>query len=322
MKIHQKLRAVCLGLCVSFAPAAVLAQSYPSKPIRIVVPYPAGGATDVLARTVSSRLAPKLGQPVVVENRAGASGNIGLDHVAKSQPDGYTIVMSTGNMTIAPAFGELPFDPVKDFAPITTVIASQNIITARQDLPVTNLQELISLARAEPDRLTHGSSGVGTPLMAMELLKGMTNIQVLNIPYKGDAPALADLLGGQIDVYASPVLAAAEHIKAGRLKGLAVTGSKRSGALPDLPTVAEAGVPGYELVSWFGLLAPAGTPGDVINLLNKEVAEIIAQPDVQQQIRAGGAEPWTVTPDEFAMIIKTSVEKYATLVRDFNITLD
>ncbi len=296
-----------------------LAQDFPNRPVRIIVPYPPGGATDLLARQVGAKMPALLGQPVVIENKAGASGGIGFDYVAKAAPDGYTLLMGTANMTIVPAFSKTPYDPVKDFAPVSTLVASQNLLTIRPTLPAKSVAELVAYAKANPGKLTYGTSGVGTPLMTIELLKSLTGIEMLNVPYKGDAPAIADLLGGQIDMYASTISGLVEHVRAGKLRALGVTGKQRAASLPDVPTIAEAGVPGYELNSWYGILAPAGTPAPIVRKLNDALVSIVAMPDVREQMIAGGSEPSSSTPEQFAAIVRGDVDKYAKLVKELNL---
>jgi tripartite-type tricarboxylate transporter receptor subunit TctC len=315
----MKAILVVLGAMFSLLAMPAAAQGYPNKSVRIIVPYPPGGATDVLARQLSVRLGEALGQTVLVENRSGASGNIGFDYVAKAPADGYTLLMGTANMTIGPALMKVPFNVLTDFAPVTTIVSSQNLLTVRPSLPANNLKELLAHSRANPGKLTYGSSGVGTPLMSLELMKALTGVNMVNVPYKGDAPAITDLIGGQIDMYASTVTGLIEHVKAGKLRAIGVTGKKRAASLPDVPTLEEAGIPGYELVSWYGILAPGGTPKEIVNKLNEAIVKIVATPEMQRQIIAGGSDPWTQTPDQFAELIKRDVAKYAKLVKDYNI---
>jgi tripartite-type tricarboxylate transporter receptor subunit TctC len=315
----MKAILVVLGAMFSLLAMPAAAQGYPNKSVRIIVPYPPGGATDVLARQLSVRLGEALGQTVLVENRSGASGNIGFDYVAKAPADGYTLLMGTANMTIGPALMKVPFNVLTDFAPVTTIVSSQNLLTVRPSLPANNLKELLAHSRANPGKLTYGSSGVGTPLMSLELMKALTGVNMVNVPYKGDAPAITDLIGGQIDMYASTVTGLIEHVKAGKLRAIGVTGKKRAASLPDVPTLEEAGIPGYELVSWYGILAPGGTPKEIVNKLNEAIVKIVATPEMQRQIIAGGSDPWTQTPEQFAELIKRDVAKYAKLVKDYNI---
>jgi tripartite-type tricarboxylate transporter receptor subunit TctC len=316
----MKLLTLVLGALLALAGVAT-ADEYPSRPIRIVVPYPAGGATDILARQVSAQLGPMLGQTVVVENRSGASGVIGFDYVARATPDGYTLLMGTANMVINAAFGKAPYDPVKDFAPISTLVSSQNLLVVRPSLKINTVAELIAYAKANPGKLTYGSSGIGTPLMSMELLKSLAGIDMRNIPYRGDAPALTDVMGGQIDMYASTIAGEIAYTKSQQLIALGVTSSKRAGSLPDVPTIAEA-VPGYELTSWYGILAPKQTPADIVQKLNKALVQIVAMPEVQRQMIDGGSDPSSSSPEAFAAMIKSDLEKYSRLVNELHLTAE
>jgi tripartite-type tricarboxylate transporter receptor subunit TctC len=317
----MKLLTFIVSALIVFAQAAA-ADEYPSRPIRIVVPYPAGGATDILARQVSAQLGPMLNQTVLVENRSGASGVIGFDYVARSVPDGYTLLMGTANMVINAAFGKAPYDPVKDFAPISTLVSSQNLLVVRPSLKINTIAELIAYAKANPGKLTYGSSGIGTPLMSMELLKSLAGIDMRNIPYRGDAPALTDVMGGQIDMYASTIAGEIAYTKSHQLVALGVTSKKRASSLPDVPTIAEAGVSGYELNSWYGILAPKQTPPDIVQKLNKSLVQIVAMPEVQRQMIDGGSDPSSSTPEDFAATIKSDLEKYTKLVNDLHLTAE
>jgi len=319
----MNLAALLTALVASLAAPLVAAQaSYPDRPVRIIVPYPPGGATDILARQVGAKLSPLLGQSVIIENKSGASGVIGFDFVAKAPPDGYTLLMGTANMTIVTAFGKAPFNPETDFAPVSTLVSSQNLLTIRPTLPFNSIKELVAYAKKNPGKLNYGSSGIGTPLMTMESLKAMADIEMVNVPYKGDAPAINDLLGGSIDMYASTVTGLIAHVKSGKLKALGVTGSKRASSLPDVPTIAEAGVPGYELTSWYGILAPGGTPPEIVGKLNKALVDIVAMPEIQRQMIEGGSDPSSSTPEEFKRIIIRDVAKYTKLVKDFSLKAD
>lgn len=313
------LAAILLGGMASTAHA----QPYPNKMIRIVVPYPAGGATDILARILAEKMTPMLGQTVIVENRPGASGNLGFGYVAKADPDGYTLLMGTANMTIAPAFStNLPYDTLKDFAPVATVVSSQNLLVIRPDLPVKNLKELIAYAKANPGKLNFGSSGIGTPLLSIELMKSLAGLDITHIPYKGDTPALQDLMAGQIDLYCSTITAEIPYVRTGKLRALGVTSKQRAASLPDIPTIAEAGIPAYELASWYGILAPAGTPKDIVAKLHGVIDKIVAMPDVAAKIVEGGSDPMVLTPDAFMERLRADVAKFAALVKTANIKVD
>ena len=319
MRLVTVSASFLLAVLVS-APAS--AETYPSRNIRLIVPYPAGGATDILARQVVIKLGPMLGQTIIVENKSGASGTIGFDFVAKAPPDGYTLLMGTANLVINAAFGKAPFDPVKDFAPVSTLVSSQNLLVVRPTLGVKNLAELIAYAKANPDKLTYGSSGIGTPLMTMELLKYLAGISMRNIPYRGDAPAITDTLAGQIDMYASTITGLIGYTKNNQLIPLGVTSTRRAASLPDVPTMAEAGVPGYELTSWYGILAPAKTPPEIVKKLNEVLVSIVAMPDVQRQMLEGGSEPSSTTPEKFESMIVDDLKKYTKLVTDLNLKAD
>jgi tripartite-type tricarboxylate transporter receptor subunit TctC len=300
----------------------VAADEYPSRSIRLIVPYPAGGATDILARQVSAQLGPLLGQTIIVENRSGASGVIGFDYVARATPDGYTLLMGTANMVINQAFGKAPYDVVKDFAPVSTLVSSQNLLVVRPSLHFKTLADLIAYAKANPGQLTYGSSGIGTPLMTMELLKSLAGIDMRDIPYRGDAPAITDVMGGQIDMYASTIAGLIGYTKQQQLVPLGVTSKKRAGSLPDVPTIAEAGVPGYELNSWYGILAPKQTPSDIVQKLNKLLVQIVAMPEVQRLMTDGGSDPSSSSSEEFTLIIKSDLEKYTRLVNDLHLKVE
>jgi len=317
----MKLLTFVVCALIVFARGAA-ADEYPSRPIHIVVAYPAGGATDILARQISAQLGPMLGQTVIVENRSGASGVIGFDYVARAAPDGYTLLMGTANMVINAAFGKVPYDPVKDFAPISTLVSSQNLLVVRPSLKINNMAELIAYAKANPGKLTYGSSGIGTPLMSMELLKSLAGIDMRNIPYRGDAPALTDVMGGQIDMYASTIAGEIAYTQSHQLVPLGVTSKKRAASLPNVPTIAEAGVPGYELNSWYGILAPKQTPATIIQKLNKALVQIVAMPEVQRQMIDGGSDPSSSSPEEFASTIKSDLKNYTRLVNDLHLTAE
>ena len=319
----MKFLIVLLALVAATGPLEAAAQAYPTRPIRLVVPYPAGGAGDVHARLIGQALSPLLGQPVVVENRAGASGNLGSDHVAKALPDGHTLLMNTTNLTIAPAFStKLPFNVLTDLAPITTSLTSQNLLVVRTSLPVKSIAELVGHAKANPGKLSFGSSGIGTPMLTMELLKMLTGTDLVHVPYKGDAPAITDLMGGQIDVYATNILALDALHRAGKVRGLAVTSRKRAVSLPDVPTMDEAGIPGYELETWFGYFAPAQTPRPIIDQLNAALARAVAQPEVQKQMTDTGSVPLTMSPEDFRRRIQADLEKFARVVKNAGIKIE
>ena len=309
----------------AFAALAHAQATYPSKPIRLVVPFPAGGTTDILARAVAQRLTETLGQPVVVDNRAGAGGNIGADLVAKAAPDGYTLLMGTvGTHAInASLYAKMPYDHVRDFAPIILVAGVPNVLVVNPALPVNSVQELIAYGKANPGKLNFASSGNGTSIhLSAELFKTMTGVQMAHVPYKGSAPALVDLAGGQVQLMFDNLPSSLALIKGGKLKALAVTSAQRSAVLPDVPTVAESGLPGFEASSWFGLLAPAGTPKDIIAKLSGEVAKWLATPEAKEKLAAQGAIPAGLSPDDFMRHIASETVKWQKVVRDSGAKID
>ena len=311
------------SLAVLSSQAVLAADPYPNKPIRLVVPFAAGGTTDILARAVAAELAKLPGWNVVVDNRPGAGGNIGADIVAKSAPDGYTLLMGTvGTHGINQSlYGKLPFDPIKDFAPITEVAAVPNVLVINpafaQQNKISNVRDLIAYARANPGKLNMASSGNGTSIhLAGELFKTQTRTYMVHFPYKGSGPALTDLAGGTMQVMFDNLPSSMALIKAGKLKALAVTSAKPSPALPDVPTIAAAAnLPSFEASSWFGLLAPAGTPPEIVSRLQHEVAKALGSPAVRERLQAQGAEPVGNTPEQFAALIKAETAKWAQVVK-------
>jgi tripartite-type tricarboxylate transporter receptor subunit TctC len=313
--------ALALGLVALGLAGEASGQSYPSKNVRIVVPFPAGGGVDTMARILGTKLSDRLGQTVLVEHKPGAGGNIGADVVAKSPPDGYTVLLTVNGLSASPAlYRSLPFDPVTAFEPITQVAASQFVLVGSPKLEAKTLQDVIALARAKPGKLNYGSSGIGAPLhMQAEMFKHGAGLEIAHIPYRGDAPMLTALLAGDIDIGFMPVGTGVAQVQSGAVKGLAVTGRKRLKALPDLPTFAESGVKGLEDGSWYGLFAPAGTPRDIVLRLQKDMVEVLKSPDVIQRISVTGNEPVGSTPDEFAAFFKADVAKFAKVVADAKI---
>ena len=321
--MNRTRRLLCHLPLLAAPLTAARAQSFPNRPLRIVVPFPPGGAGDLHTRLVAGRLATVLGQPVIVDNRAGASGNIGAEFVAKAPPDGYTLVFATTNMAINQAVStKLPFNVTTDFAPISLSLTAQNLLVARPDFAAADLRGLIAMARANPGKVTFGSSGIGSPWLGMELLKSMAGIDLTHVPYKGDAPAITDLIGGQIDLYATNLSVLDPHVRAGRVKPLAVTSRRRAASLPDVPTMEEAGVPGYELESWFGFMAPAGTPRPTIDVLHGALVQVLAMPDVQKSMTDVGLVPTTTSPEQFAARIRADVDKFARIAKAANIKAD
>jgi tripartite-type tricarboxylate transporter receptor subunit TctC len=314
----QRLRSFTLTAAAALLVAgSAFAQAYPSKPVTMIVPFPAGGTTDIVARLTAQKLSEAWGQPVIVDNRAGAGGNIGSGMVAKAAPDGYTILMGTvGTHAInASLYEKMPYDVVKDFAPITNVAAVPNMLVINPALPVNSVKELIEYGKKNPGKLNMASSGNGTSIhLSGELFKVMTGVAMEHIPYKGSAPALTDMMGGSVQVMFDNMPSALPHVKAGKLKALAVTTATRSPAI-DLPTIAEAGVPGFEAASWFGLLAPAGTPKEIIAKIQADVVKAMKTTDLTEKMGQQGAVAVGNTPDEFAAYIKVELAKWEKVVK-------
>jgi tripartite-type tricarboxylate transporter receptor subunit TctC len=304
--------------------AAAHAQSYPTKPIRIIVPQSPGASTDLTARMIGAKLSATFGQPVIVDNRPGAGSIIGTDLVAKAAPDGYTLLVVASSITLNPTLHKnLPFDPIRDLAPITQISAFPNLLTVHPSLPVKTVKDLIALAKAKPGSINYGSSGTATGThLSAELFKYMTGIDMVHVPYKGGGPAVQALLGGQVQLNFATIVSVLPHLKTGKLRGIAVTTAKRSPAAPEIPTIAESGVPGYDHTPWNGFLAPAKTPRAVIGKLNEETARILQTPEVHNVFVSEGAEPVGNKPEEFAAIIKSETAKWAKVIRAAGIKAD
>ena len=312
------LRAVTLAVSVLF-PWTAQSQSYPTKPIRIVVPYTAGGSVDILARTVGQKFTETWGRPTVVDNRPGGSSNIGAEFVAKSAPDGYTLLAATSTaLAVNPSlFPKLGFDPQRDFAPLTLATYIPSILVVHPSLPVKTVKELITLTASRPNQLNYASAGSGTPgHLGMELFKTLTRTQIVHVPYKGGAPAVADTVGGQVMIDLAVVPDALPFVKAGRLRALGVSTLKRSLIVPQIPTIAEAGVPGYEVIGWYGFLAPAGTPRDIVTKLNQEIVRTLHLPDIKERLVGLGFEVAGNSPEEFAAWMKSERTKWAKVIQD------
>ena len=320
--------AACMAGFAGLAglPATASAQAaYPNKVITIVVPFAAGGTTDILARLVGQALGTELGQQVIVDNRAGAGGNIGSQLVARAPADGYTLLMGTvGTHAInAALYPKMPFDHIKDFAPISRVANVPNLLVANPQQPFKTVPELIAYAKANPGKVNFGSSGNGSSIhLSGELFKSMAKIDMVHIPYKGSAPAVADLLGNQIAVMFDNLPSAIQHVRSGKLRPIAVTTAKRSPELPDVPTIAEAGLPGYEATSWFGLFAPAKTPADVVDKIDAALIKVLASADLKKRLSEQGAEPYAEKPAQFAEFIKTETAKWGKVVKDSGASVD
>ncbi len=320
MKVLARLLFAVAAATFVFAGSAAAqgAANYPNKPIKIVVPFPPGGATDIFARTVGAELQKTWGQPVIIENKAGGGGSPGADSVAKSAPDGYTLVMGTVgthaiNMSL---YAKMPYDAVKDFEPIVLVAGVPNILVVHPSVNVKSVSELTALAKAMPGKLNVASSGNGTSIhLAAELYKQMAGVDILHVPYKGSSPAVTDLLGGQVQLMFDNMPSALPHAKAGKLRALAVTSLKRSPALPDVPTMDEEGLKGFDATSWFGLLAPAGTPKDIIVKINAASVKALGSPEMRERLAAQGADPVGNTSEQFSAFIKAEIDKWAKIVK-------
>jgi tripartite-type tricarboxylate transporter receptor subunit TctC len=318
--IRTLLGAVsCLLFC-----APSLAQNYPAKPIRLILGFAPGGSTDLVARVVGQKMSESWGQQVIIDNRPGANGMIGADLVAKASPDGYSLLLSSiGPMAINASLYKMPYDIVNDFAPVTYTGNVANLLVVHPAIPATNVKELIALAKARPGQLTFGSSGTGgAPHMAVELFKLLTKVNVVHIPYKGGGPAMADLVGGQISGSFASMPSSIPFVKAGKLRALAVTAPKRSPALPDVPTISEAGVKGFSVLDWQGLFTTAKTAPEIVNKLNAEVVRILALPDVIQRLSAAGVEIQTSTPKEWGDFVKSEIAKWSKVVKEAGVKVE
>ncbi len=321
-------KAIAILIGASLLPiamfAAAQAPAYPDKPIRIVVPFPVGGIADTLAREIVKRVGEIWGEPVVIDNRTGAGGNIGADIVAKSAPDGYTLAMGNigthaVNMSL---FATMPYDTVKDFTPIAHVLDAEGLLVVNPSVKATTVPELIALARAQPGVLSYGSGGLGTTShLAGELFKSLTKVDIVHVPYKGNVPAITDLLGGQTSMAFATMPTVLPHVRAGKLRALAVLGTTRSPALPDVPTIAES-VPGFDVSNWIGLFGPAGTPPAIVARWNAEVQKIMRSPEIQKRMETEGAKFIPMSPEQFAAFQKAEITKWAKTIKDANIKID
>jgi tripartite-type tricarboxylate transporter receptor subunit TctC len=311
----------CIAL---FAAGIASAQNYPAKTVRIIVPYPAGGTSDILSRLLSPKLNEVFGQAIVVDNRAGANGNIGADMVAKSAPDGYTMLLADlGALSISPSIYKLPFDPVRDLAPVTMVAYSPHLLAVHPSVPVKTVKELIALARSKPGRLNFAVSAIGSaPHLAGVAFEAQTGIKWTYIPYKGGADAIIGLASGQADAIFNGMLATYPHVKSGKLKLLAVSSAKRVAAIPDVPTVAEAGLKDFETGSWQGAVAAGGTPKEIIGRLNAEIVRILNTPEMKENLAKQGAEVYTMTPEQLGNWLKREIDKWAKIVKAANLKLE
>jgi len=317
------MRAIVFALCAALSASSAIAQNYPARPIRLIVPFTPGGGTDILARAIGQKLAESLGQQVVIDNRAGAGGTIGAEMAARAAPDGYTLLMVSASYAVNASLFKLAFDPIKDLVPVTLVATVPFMLIATPSLPAANVKELIALAKTKPNSLNYASSGNGSsPHLAGELLKMMAGIEMVHVPYKGGGPAVTDLMGGQVQLMFNTILQSLPFIKSGKLKALAIGSPKPSPAAPDVPTIAESGVPGYDFTNWFGILAPGATPRPVITKLQVEIARHLSSPELRTRLAAEGAEVVGGSPEDFARTMRTDIEKYAKIIKAANVRIN
>ena len=318
---------IALAACLTFAAlgGAYAQTNYPTKPIRLIVPFPPGGGTDILARLIGTKLTETVGWQIVIDNRGGAGGNIGLQSAAQAAPDGYTMVMGqTSNLAINPSlYSKLPYDPVRDFVPVSLVSASPVALVVSQKSPYKTLGDFVAAAKAKPGQLTFGSPGSGTVAhLTGELFQRTAGIKYVHIPYKGAAQALPDLLGGRIDLYAGSLETAMPHMKAGTIRALAITSLERASAAPDVPTVAESGYKGFEATTWFGILVAKGTPEPIVNRLTTEITKVLQLPDIKQRMAATGGLPVKTGPREFAALLKSDIQRWSRIVKESGAKVD
>jgi tripartite-type tricarboxylate transporter receptor subunit TctC len=316
--------AASLAALILVAPQIAAAQAYPSKPLRIIIPFPPGAATDITGRYVAQKLSETLGQQAIADNRPGANGTIGLELAAKAPPDGHTLVVGqTGNLAISPGLTKVGYDPTRDFAPISLLIASPHALAIHPSLPARSLKELVALARSKPGQLNYASTGSGSAgHLGMELLKKATRTDILHVPYKGGTPGLTDLVAGHVAMMFTSALSTAQFQRTGKVRVIAVGSLRRSPSLPDVPTIAESGHPGFEVISWWGLLGPAAMPRDVVAKLNGDIVKVMASQDARERIGALGADIATSTPERFAAYIKSEQAKWGQAIRESGARID
>ena len=321
---NNQVWSLLLAAATTLSSAMAAAQAYPAKPIKVVVSFAAGGGADFLGRTIAAELASQFGQSVVVENRGGASGTLGTNYVAKSTPDGYTLLFSAGgSLTISPHFAQLPYDPLKDLAPVSLVNTNSGVLVVSPSFPASNVREFLDVLKKSPGKYAYASSGAGGPThLAGELIKSTAGIDMIHIPYKGDGPAITDVMAGTTPIMVTVFVSVTPQMRAGRLKPIAALGTTRSPQFPDLPTFAESGFPGFSVATWNGLLAPGGTPADIVQKLNGATRTALAKPDVREKLTSQGTVPTSSTPAEFAALIRDDLNKWATVVRTANIKVD
>jgi len=317
--------AACSAIILCFACQAASAQSYPVKPIRLIVPYPPGGPTDLVGRSMAQKMGEALGQTIVVENRAGAASAVGTEVAARSAGDGYTLLLGTSaGFCINPALGtKLPYDPERDFAPISLLVINPQILVVHPSLPVTSVKSLVALAKSRPGQINYASVGNASPQhLGMEMLKSMTGISMVHVPYKGTAPAVTDILAGNVSLMFNSMPSVLPQANAGKLRGIAVGSARRSPAAPDIPTVAESGVPGFEYVTWYGLFAPAGTPRDIVGRLNALVVKALADPEISKRFSTQGAEPMSNSPEQLMQYRRAEFERWRKLIAELKLKVE
>ena len=320
----QRVALALLAVCSSVAAPLALAQKFPDKPIRFIVPFPPGGGNDILARAMQPRLSELLGQPVIIDNKAGAGGNLGTDLAAKSAPDGSTIVIASNQITVNPwLYSKLPFDIEKDLVPIAQAATVPMVLVVHPAVPANDVKEFIALAKAQPGKLNHATPGTGTPQhIAFEVFNHAAGVQVTHVPYKGTGPALADLIGGQVQSAIGTMASVEPYIKSGRLRALGVTTPKRSQAMPSVPTIAEAALPGFEVPLWYSILAPAGTPRDVVARLSSDFAKVLQTPDVRDRLTGQGFEVHYLNANEMGDLMKRDIVRWQKSIKDIGLKLD
>lgn len=323
MVLHIAMkRLLALGALLALAGAVAAQPAFPSKPVRLIVPYPPGATTTILAHLLAEKLGPGLGQTVVVDNRPGGNTTIGSEALVKSAPDGYTIFLATSSHLVVPQLIKTSYDPVRDFAPVATICETEFVLSLNPSVPANTVQELIALAKAKPGQLNYATAGSGTSThLTHEYFHMVAGIKMLHVPYKGGGPALLDVIGGQVQMSFLTPAAALPHLKTGKLKALAISGAKRSSALPDVPTFAEAGLPGFQSSLWYGIFAPAGTPAAAIDRLSAEFAKVLALPDVSKKLSDQGLNPLISTPAQFRAIIQDDYSKWGKVIKSGNVTM-
>jgi len=322
--MSRELASRALAVCLAAVSGYSSAQDFPSKPLRLVVGSTPGGGTDISARLIAPKMSEQLGQQVVVENRPGAKTTIGVNYVVRSAPDGYTLLMGVSSLAINPhILKNVPYDALKDLAPVTQVLVAPNIMVAHPSLPIRTVKDLVAFARSRPGQLNFAAGGAGSSQhLAIELFLYMTGTKIVHVPYKGQGMALIDVVAGQVSLMMANVISALPHVRSARLRALGVTGSKRTTVAPDIPTIAEAGVPGYEVLQWYGVLAPAATPREIIGRLHGVIAHAVQDPKIRERIVADAGEPVGNTPDEFSAILRADYKKWGDVIRKAGIRVD